>query len=440
MLTRRHFLKSTTALGVCSLLGTTGLWADTSPTGPINVLWIIADDMGHGDLSSTGRPNYSTPNIDRLGREGVTMSNAYVYPVCTASRTAFLTGHSPQKYGLEGVLLPGYSAGLPSNSITAAKEFKAAGYRTGLIGKWHLGDQPASHPNSQGFDEFFGFLWGETGYYTHTKEVSGVEELDFHQNGTTSDIKGYTSDLYSSKAISFLRQNQSHPFFLCLSYNAPHYYLDAPQEYQNLFTGASGTKMYAGVMKSLDDSVGRVLTELERLGLDKNTLVVFTTDNGAPQGEGSNAPFSGFKNSLMEGGIRSPLMARLPGVIPRGLRCGANFAAWDLLPTTLSFAGLTASEAVEGADRKALFTTQGATNPDPLCFRYTMTGKISRAVVKEHWKLFYDEATGLTSLINLGNDVVETTDVSSANPAKVAELKANWNAWSASFSPSLGTW
>jgi arylsulfatase A-like enzyme len=440
MITRRHLLPFAAAILTMFAMESPQLRADSAPTGPLNVLWIIADDMGYGDLSSTGRLNFSTPNIDRLGREGVTMEHAYVYPVCTASRTAFLTGHSPQKYGLEGVLLPGYAAGLPANSINAAKEFKASGYRTGLIGKWHLGDQPQSHPNAQGFDEFFGFLWGETGYYTHTKEVSGVEELDFHQNGTISDIKGYTSDLYSSKAISFLRQNQSHPFFLCLSYNAPHYYLDAPQEYQNLFTGSSGAKMYAGVMKSLDDSIGRVLGELERLGLDKNTLVVFTTDNGAPQGEGSNAPFSGFKNSLMEGGIRSPLMARLPGVIPRGRRCGENFAAWDLLPTTLSFAGLTASTAVEGVDRKALFTTQGAVNPDPLCFRYTMAGKISRAVVKEHWKLFYDEATGLTSLFDLGIDAAETTDVSSANPAKVAELKADWNAWSVSFSPSLGTW
>lgn len=440
MMTRRHFLKSTAALGTCTVLGLAALRAESAPSGPINVLWIVADDMGYGDLSSTGRLNYPTPNIDRIGREGVTMEKAYVYPVCTATRAAILTGRSPQKYGLEGVLLPGYSAGLPSNSITAAKEFKASGYRTGLIGKWHLGDQPASHPNAQGFDDFFGFLWGETGYYTHTKEVSGVDELDFHQNGTVSDIKGYSTDLYGSKAISFLRENQKRPFFLCLSYNAPHYYLDAPAEYQNLFTGASGTKMYAGVMKSLDDSVGRVLDELKRLGLDKNTLVVFTTDNGAPQGEGSNAPFSGYKNSLKEGGIRSPLMARLPGVIPRGRRCSENFAAWDLLPTTLSFAGLPLSAGFEGANRKELFTTQGAANPAPLCFRYTMAGKISRAVVKGQWKLFFDEATGVTSLYDLGADASESTDLSSANPAKVAELQADWNAWSGSFSPNLGTW
>jgi arylsulfatase A-like enzyme len=440
MITRRHFLTSTAALGAWSVLGSRGLWADTAPTDPINVLWIVADDMGYGDLSATGRLDYSTPNIDRIGREGVTMEKAYVYPVCTATRAAMLTGYSPQKWGLESVLLPGYAAGLPANSVNIAKEFKAAGYRTGIIGKWHLGDTPAAHPNAQGFDDFFGFLWGETGYYTHTKEVSGVDELDFHQNGTTSDIKGYATDLYGTKAVSFLRENQKRPFFLCLSYNAPHYYLDAPQEYQNQFTGASGTKMYAGVMKSLDDSVGRVLDELERLGLDKNTLVVFTTDNGAPQGEGSNAPFSGYKNSLMEGGLRSPLMARLPGVIPRGHRCGENFAAWDLLPTTLSFAGLTPSSALEGHDRKNLFTITGATNPDPLCFRYTFQSQIYRAVVKGEWKLYYDAATTETKLFNLGTDAAETADISGTNPAKVAELKADWNAWSATFSPSLGTW
>lgn len=440
MLNRRNFLKSTTALGACSFLGLGGLRADTPPAGPVNVLWIVADDMGYGDLSSTGRLNYSTPHIDRIGREGVTMEKAYVYPVCTATRAAMLTGRSPQKYGLEGVLLPGYTAGLPSNSVTAAKEFKASGYQTGLIGKWHLGDQPASHPNAQGFDEFFGFLWGETGYYTHTKEVGGVDELDFHQNGTTSDIKGYATDLYGSRAISFLQKNRKRPFFLCLSYNAPHYYLDAPTEYQSRFAGTSGAKMYAGVMKSLDDSIGRVLDELDRLGLDKNTLVVFTTDNGAPQGEGSNIPFSGYKNSLREGGIRSPLMARLPGVIPRGRRCGEIFAAWDLLPTCLAMAGITGSAPFEGSDLKALLTTPGATNPAPRCFRYTMAGKTLRAAIKENWKLHYDENTAQTTLYDLAVDPAESSDLSGANAAKVAELKADWNAWAGTFSPSLGTW
>ncbi len=440
MTTRRNFLRSATALGVWSLAGKRAFSGEAAPSRPPNVLWIIVDDMGFGDLSSTGRTDYSTPNIDRIGREGVTLENSYVYPVCTATRAALLTGFSPQKYGLEGVLLPGYSAGLGADSISAAKEYRAAGYRTGLIGKWHLGDQPQSHPNAQGFDEFFGFLWGETGYYTHRKEVSGVDELDFHQNGETTDIKGYTTDLYGSRAASFFRENQHRPFFLVLSYNAPHYHLDAPEEYQSQFDGPPTAKMYAGVMKALDDNIGRSLDDLERLGLDKNTLVVFTTDNGAPEGEGSNAPFSGFKNSLQEGGIRTPVLARLPGVIPPGIRSGENFAAWDLLPTCLSFTGHTPSVPLEGRDRKALFTTPGANHADPLCFRYTMRGKIQRAVVKREWKLYYDEATGDTRLFNLGDDPGEFTDLSQAQPAKVAELKAAWNAWSSTFSPALGIW
>jgi arylsulfatase A-like enzyme len=324
--------------------------------------------------------------------------------------------------------------------VTAAKEFKASGYHTGLIGKWHLGDQPASLPNAQGFDDFFGFLWGETGYYTHTKKVAGADALDFHQNRTTCDIRGYTTDLYSSKAISFLRKNQKRPFFLSLCYNAPHYYLEAPAESQDQFDGAPSTKMYAGVMKSLDDSIGRVLDELDHLGLAKNTLVVFTTDNGAPQGEGSNAPFSGYKNSLREGGIRSPLMARLPGTIPQGLRSRENFPIWDLLPTSLGFAGLNAPAGLEGVNHKSLLATPGTSNPAPLCFRYTVNGKISRAVVKGHWKLFSDESTGATSLFDLEVDGAEATDLSASSPAKVAELKSDWNAWSGSFSPDLGTW
>jgi arylsulfatase A-like enzyme len=440
MISRNRPLTLAATLAAAAMLGPDPLRADSPPAGPVNVLWIVVDDMGYGDLSGTGRTNYSTPNIDRLGREGVTMERAYVYPVCTPTRAALLTGYSPQKYGLEGVLLPGYEAGLPPGSVTAAKEFKAAGYRTGLIGKWHLGDGPEAHPNAQGFDDFFGFLWGETGYYSHTKQVAGIDELDFFQNGTKSDIEGYTTDLYGSRAVSFLRENRSSPFFLALSFNAPHYYLEAPQEYIDQFTGAPGAKLYAAVMKSLDDNIGRVLDELDRLGLDKNTLVVFTTDNGAPNGDGHNAPFSGHKGSLMEGGIRSPLMARLPGVIPRGRRCDQNFAVWDLLPTALSFAGLTPSATLEGKDRKTLFTTAGSTHGDPLCFRYTASGNISRAVVKAQWKLHFDEATGLTKLFDLAADPGETADLASGQPAMVSELKSDWNAWSATFSPNLGAW
>lgn len=431
---RRDFLKTTAAAtGLFSILGARRLLADSPPSGPVNVLWIVVDDMGFGDLSSTGTSAYSTPNIDRIGREGVTMENSYVYPVCTATRAALLTGYSPQKYRLQSVLMPN-STGIPAGAISAAKEFKAHGYHTALIGKWHLGDAAAAHPNAQGFDDFFGFLWGETDYYTHTKDVSGVDTLDFYRNGTLVDTKGYTTDLFTSKAISLLEKNQSSPFFLCLSYNAPHYDLAGPSEY--------GGGTYESVMRVLDDGIGKVLDTLDRLDLTKNTLVVFTTDNGATSNNGTNSPFSGYKNMLLEGGIRSPLMARLPGIIPRGSRCKENFAIWDLLPTSLNFANLTTSTSFEGKNRKSLFTTQGTTNNDPLCFKYnaTASGGDTRAVVKRNWKLFYYQTDGLTKLFDLSADPAESTDLSSSNPAKVAELKADWNAWSASFSPNQGTW
>ncbi len=435
---RRDFLKTTAAAtGLFSLLGSHRILADTAPTGSINILWIVVDDMGFGDLSSTGTSTYSTPNIDRIGREGVTMENSYVYPVCTATRAAMLTACSPQKYGLQAVLLPGSTAGIPAGAISAAKEFKAHGYHTALIGKWHIGDDADAHPNAQGFDDFFGFLWGETDYYTHTKDVSGVDTLDFYQNGTLVDTKGYTTDLFTSKAISLLEKNQSAPFFLCLSYNAPHYYLAGPTEY--------GGDTYKSVMRVLDDGIGKVLDALDRLDLTKNTLVVFTTDNGSPYNNPTpptNAPFSGIKNMLKEGGIRTPLMARLPGIIPRGSRCKENFAIWDLLPTSLNFANLTTSTSFEGKNRKSLFTTQGTTNDDPLCFKYNAqaSGGDTRAVVKRNWKLFYYETDGLTKLFDLSSDPAESTDLAGANPDKVAELKADWNAWAASFSPSQGTW
>ncbi len=440
-MTRRQFLQISAALGAGSLLANFSVAGKNPGTGKKNVLWIVVDDMGFGDLTSTGAKGYATPNIDRIGKEGVTLHRSYVYPVCTATRTAFLTGHSPQIYsGMEGVLLPGYELGLPEDSICAAKEFKADGYRTALIGKWHLGDQPQSHPNNQGFEDFYGFLWGETDYFKHTKKVGGKEVLDFYQNGKKEDIEGYTTDLYTDKAISFLDEKDPRPFFLLLAYNAPHYYLAAPQALREKYPDNSEEALYAAVMDSLDTNIGRVLDAIDRLGLADDTLVVFTTDNGAPEKNGSNAPFKGHKNSLDEGGIRSPLMARLPGVIPPGLRSDEVFSAPDLLPTSLALAGAKTRTSFEGKDLQKLFTTDGATNPDARCFRYKKSEKIQRAVVKKQWKLIYRETTGTTELFDVEKDPGESVDRAAEHPQIVSELKGEWNRWSAKFTPDLGVW
>lgn len=442
MLTRRHFLRTSTLLSSAGLLGPLPLRARANPSAFRNVLWIIADDMGYGDLSSTGRTQYTTPHIDRIGQEGVTMERAYVYPVCTATRAAFLTGRSPQRHGLESVLLPGYTAGLPEGCPNAAREFRSAGFRTGLIGKWHLGDQPHSRPNAQGFDDFFGFLWGETDYFRHTKKFGGIEHLDFFQNESRRDVEGYTTELYGNRAVQFLRENRERPFFLCLAYNAPHYYLTAPRDSLNDFSGPPEARLYAAVMTALDDSIGRVLDELARLRLDRSTLVIFTSDNGAPlKSPGTNQPFRGGKNELAEGGIRSPLMARLPGVIPAGHRCAENFAAWDLLPTSLALAGVAPTTTFEGDNLEKLMTQPGSTNPHPRCFRYTgPNGKVQRAVLKGPWKLLQLDPSHPGALYHLHDDPRESHDRSSDEPARRSELAADWNSWAASFSPGLGFW
>lgn len=437
-------------LRISAWAGIAGLVTARSLAGPAadgvhrNVLWIVADDMGYGDLSSTGCVNYDTPNIDRIGREGVTLDRAYVYPVCSPSRAALLTGRTPQRCGIESVLLPGYEAGLSAGIPNAAREFSAAGYRTALIGKWHLGDKPQSRPNALGFDEFYGFLWGETGYFSHAKKVGGVEQLDFYQNTTKVDQPGYTTDLYTDRAIRFLQENRDRPFFLDLAYNAPHYYLDAPASYQARFSGQPQA-MYSAVMKSLDDNIGRLLDALAQLGLDKTTLVVFLSDNGAPAtGGGRNTPLRGHKNELLEGGIRTPMFVRLPGVIPAGGRSAGTFAAWDLLPTSLGLAGLPVPAGLEGKDLQKLLTDPSATNPDARCFQYTGPGGVlSRAVIKQGWKLYGTEKPGGVStlaLYDLNRDPGESRDLAAAEPAKVGELLGEWNLWAKSFSPALHEW
>ena len=204
--------------------------------------------------------------------------------------------------------------------------------------------------------------------------------------------------------------------------------------------GVTGLGTYPDGMVELDGYVGQLLDKLDELKVADNTIVVFTTDNGAPAGEGKNQPFSGLKNSLMEGGIRTPLAARLPGVIPAGLRVRENFSATDLLPTSLAMAGVSTSTGFEGKNRTDILTSPTALNTDPVCMRYVYGGKVLRAVIKENWKLAYDENTGLTRLFDLASDPAETTDLAGANPAVVESLKADWNAWSATFPPGLGVW
>src|SRR5262245_33302807 len=322
-LTRRKFCQSLAAGP--TLLGGLGSIvkahsAQTSSAKKIyqpNIVFILADDLGWGDLSCYGRPDYRTPNIDLLALQGTKFTDAYsASAVCTPTRCAYITGRYPARFriGLEEPLVANNSkVGLEPDQKTIASSLKQSGYETALVGKWHLGFRPEWGPNAHGFDEFFGILAGAGDYFLHK---NGLGQPDLFENLTPVERNGYLTDLLTERAVNYVKKPRSSPFFLSLHYTAPHWpwqgpkggeavsFTDKAPEPATMSRGGS-LKLYAQMMKSLDDGVGRVMQSLKAAGVDKKTLVIFTSDNG---GERFSflCPFSGQKVDLIEGGIRVP--------------------------------------------------------------------------------------------------------------------------------------
>ncbi len=357
---RRNFLTG---------LGAVGLAA---PSRRPNFLVILSDDQGWHDVSSYGS-EIPTPNIDAIGRAGVKFEQFYVAaPVCTPSRYGLLTGRYPARSRdrMLNALMPPSPKGLHPGETTIAELLKERGYRTGLIGKWHLGSaRPEFLPNSHGFDHFDGFLHGCIDYFSFT--YGGLPSW-FRNRDPYLPPKGYTTNYITDQAIGFLRENQRRPFFLYLPYNAPHYGkleydrktgnsrngLQAPEEYIRRFSHIQDQdrRVYAAMVSSLDDNVGRLLKALRELKLEENTLVAFLCDNGGATGfGGSNTPLRGHKSQLFEGGIRVPCLMQWKGRLGPGRQVRQPACAVDLLPTICGLAGAT-PPATDGRDlRPVLF-------------------------------------------------------------------------------------
>ena len=358
-LTRRDFVAAALASGAAlSVLGSSGASAQeasrtAASAGGVpgherpNVLCILADDLGYGDLSCYGRPDYKTPVLDRLATQGLKFTSNYAAaPVCTPTRCGFITGRYPQRLavGLEEPLTRrSPQVGLPPGHATIGTQLQAAGYATALIGKWHLGWQPEFNPVRHGFDEFFGMLSGAVDYFTHAaadraQTEGGAPAPDLWENETPVERSGYLTDLLTNRAIDYLSRKHDKPFFLSLQYNAPHSPWEGPGDAGLDHTDHGGGPMaaggspaaYAAIMQSLDSNIGRVLAALKRAGLERDTLVVFTSDNGGER-YSYNWPFSGEKFGLNEGGTRVPAIARWPGVTPceRGDRSSSHHDGLD---------------------------------------------------------------------------------------------------------------
>ena len=324
--------------------------ASTAAAQP-NVVLILADDLGYGDIGANGGETIATPHIDALARRGVRLTQGYVsHPVCSPSRAGLLTGRYQQRHGWEfNPAGRDQGAGMSTDEPTVAAAMRNAGYRTGLIGKWHLGSQPQHHPVNRGFDEFFGMVEGGSIYID--ADVPGVESWGTPRIGRPNKIirgldqevavDAYLTDRFTDEAVAFVERNGRSPFFLFLSHKTPHTPLQATAKYLDRYRHIDddATRIYSAMVASLDDSVGAVVAALEREGLRDDTLIVFLSDNGCAgylANACSNAPLRGFKRHFHEGGIRVPFIVSWPDALPEGGVFGHPASSLDLMDTFLA--------------------------------------------------------------------------------------------------------
>ncbi|MEO8440638.1 MAG: sulfatase-like hydrolase/transferase [Spartobacteria bacterium] len=418
----------------CTLVGSA--FAQSTPP---NIVVIMADDLGYGDVSFNGCPDYQTPNIDGFANQGIACTNGYAtHPLCSPSRAALLTGRYQQRFGHEEQPSGDNDnprRGLPETEITLAQLLKPAGYVSSLVGKWHLGYPPNLQPLQRGFDECFCFLGDQSGYYNAT----------ILQNGSTIRESSYLTDAFTREAVSFINRHPTQPFFLYLAYNAPHLpYDEPPANYLDRVAGIPdyNRRKYAAMILALDDGVGQVLATLEANNLRDNTLVFLLSDNGAPYASFTrNLPLRGYKANVLEGGIHVPFAFQWPARLPTPLVYQDSVSSLDIVATAAAAAGvsLPTDRAFDGVDLLPYFTGQ-KTNPNRTLFwRWAGLGPDGPpgstdtiwAVRSGSLKLVTElNTTDLPpALYNLANDIGETQDVATAQPEDVANLQELYSQW-----------
>lgn len=404
-----------------------------------NVVLIVADDLGYGDLGVFGSPTIRTPRLDRLAAEGIKLTSFYAAaPACTPSRAALLTGRYPIRSGMNQVLSPDAERGLPVAETTLAELIKAAGYHTSMVGKWHLGDRPGFLPTEHGFDDYVGLLYSNDMVppWVQTTKPLRLYRGTAEQPG---DVDSSTlTTRYTEEAIRVIREQRRQPFFLYLAYSMPH----VPIGSSAAFEGKSAGGRYGDVIEELDWNIGRILDTLRELRLDDRTLVIFTSDNGPWTNmpsrmlvndrvrltdAGSAGPFRGSKGTTWEGGVRVPFIARWKGRIEPGLVSADIASALDILPTVarLTGAALPTDLQLDGLDIGPVLDGDGPSPRQDLF--YFNEGRLE-ALRDGQWKLKVEWKKGFSTpvpeLYDLKDDPSERYNVASANPA-VAERMLN---------------
>lgn len=408
-----------------------------------NLVVILSDDLGYADIGVHGCKDVPTPNIDRIAKQGVRMTDAYANgSFCTPTRAALLSCRYQHRFGIEDLGGP-----LPSQAHTLPQRLKGAGYTTGMVGKWHLGSTEGFTPVDRGFDEFYGFVGGGH-HYIIQPNGKGEYSAPILRNREPVDERRYLTDAFGEEAAAFVERQHhaSSPFFLYLAFNAVHSPLQAIEKYTSRFQHIPDPKRrtYAAMLSAMDAAIGLLLTKLEQTGKLQNTLLVFTNDNGGPTTRNAingslNTPLRGSKCETFEGGIRVPMLMQWPGVIRAGTIYSKPAITFDISATALAAAGAN-SEGVDGVDLVPFITGKTQDSPHEVLFWRSRTMSNNYGARYGEWKYVHStegdaspgpkQAPARDMLFNLANDIGEEHDLSAEEPGKLAELKMRYERWS----------
>ncbi|MDO6738836.1 sulfatase-like hydrolase/transferase [Wenyingzhuangia sp. 2_MG-2023] len=425
------------AIGILSLVSATSFAQKKK-----NIVFLFADDAGYFDFGFQGSKTFKTPNLDKLAKEGMVFKDAYTTAaVCGPSRAGLLTGRYQQRFGFEENNVPGYMShsskllgddmGLPLEEKTIADHLGKLGYNSIVLGKWHMGNADRYHPLYRGFDEFYGFRGGARSFFPLTQKQAADKPEDRLEKGYKEykePSKYLTYDI-ADEACDFIDRNKKKPFFMYVSFNAVHSPMQATPEDLAEIKGLTGKrKILAAMTLALDKACGQILAKLKEQGLEEETLIVFSNDNGGPDGTHTcNYPLSGCKSNNLEGGIRVPFIMKLPSVIQPGSEYKKAVSLLDLLPTFVNVAGGDASKIknIDGVDLLPFITQKNKKSPHEILF----WKKENRGIVRKgDWKLlrFPDRPA---ELYNVTKDISENDNLAYRHPEKVRELFKDLFEW-----------
>ncbi|MBE3069193.1 MAG: arylsulfatase [Planctomycetes bacterium] len=447
---RREFLRMVAAGAAASALGSRGAAEEAGPARRPNVVLIMTDDQGYGDLGCHGNARLRTPHLDRLAAESVEMTHFHVMPVCAPTRACLMTGRYNYRTGAIDTYLG--RAMMHPDEVTLAEMLAPAGYRCGLFGKWHLGDNYPMRPTDQGFHEALYHLGGGLCQPSDPPGSPGYFDPILHRNGKPEQVKGYCTDVFTDAAIAFIEANRDRPFFAYLATNAPHGPLQVADTYWKPYQEAGLDEAVArtyGMIANLDENVGRLLARLKDLGLAENTVVVFLTDNG-PDGRQEGRYDAGLraqKGSVYDGGIRVPFFIRWPGRLQAGRKVETIAAHIDLVPTLLDVCGVPppAGVKLDGLDLLPLLDGRAGDCPErTLYFQWHRGDQPMRfrdaAARGPRFKLVMHQKgrAPVFELYDMAADPGEAKDVAAAQPDVVAAMRAGYEAWFKDVSSTRG--